>query len=1426
MDAFIQYIPLIFSGIFFIAIIAGALIGFIQGLYKSVFYMLFTMLILIGGYFLIPVISNKLLDANLSFLNNALSGTLEVEVTTLRETIPAFLINKFPDMAHLFAAGTDTMALIFGVVKLAITLVLFLLLLVLNMTLFKLIGFLIWLIIKPRMKKSEKLMGMKKRKLRLFGAITGGIRGFFILLIVAIPFAGVFSIAENAVELLPLVENIETAETSSEFDFLADTVKSYRKSVMGQVYGVTIGDARFDERIFDTIFQIDVRPPEGKRQKIKLRKEINSIFNIVDIILEKNDYSLEFDISLLFKFEEEDIDKINKNIKNLETINVIKNIGLEYVYYELIEGQVDPEYENYLTLENLKEELDLKEDLTKIMSAIGVIAKSEAKEEVFENIFALTTEEASEVFDYLGQAKFIEVGLTIGVNILITSEYVDELIEEFNINKETIYRPTPEELIEDFTSIVDIYHLAFDVGFTNNEDIVQIVDNLEIIEDSHIEELLRIVFDFTFVYRNDDLFASVVYDQVASQLPEEFKDFVTQERIKNNFNAAELSHLAIIAKLLLEADAMDGDIDFEAFFTTENINKLSYHIAYSDLLSDGIEYFLEIFINEDSLGFTIEIPEDTTLKGEVGELELRSLLGAAKEILSIDFSQGLDAFGDMDSTKISSVATSLSGSSIVTYNLSNIIESLFDEDEDMDFQIKIPPHEDHREFWTKEELESIFLAFKEIGELDFDNEDFISDLEDEDIENLSLRLSSSKVIVYNLEDFVDNLVKTDEEDDGFAIVIPEYDDPYEFWTQEELEGIFFSVREVMNLDFSDDEVISDLSSTQIENLSSYLSSSKVMQHSLDGLVGTIGDDGAMPFSLTVPDHGNPEEFWTKLEIKSLFLAVKDAASLNDGLDSFAELTDNEIHDMSDHFTDSKVVLNNLSPMIDSVTENSEDDFGFLIEQPPGLFDDDPNSELRSIFKSFRAIAKIDLQDSDTLAGLSPEQIDDMSEHFTASKLLKSNLTSIVESIGGDDAFSFKIEIEEDDDDYWTKDELSYTLTAVSVFAEKDLDSTAIYQLDNEELTPVVRSKTIANSIKNMLHEETAAGGSLHGALLMPEDDPNNPTIVYYSTEDEKGELELFFNNMNALLGDDDDLEDLDLSLEIFRTTDLDLDDMFESKILEATAVELHMKPLVNDTLNKYLVNEYKDGTEFDWYKDVNPLNMRGDTIGLINAAIDLEENGLVLEDIDYDGFKDSSDDSSKTVGINDAFLSSNILTASLHKLLNEMLVEEAQLNVTVKDPDELSYWGELSTTGPNYEGELYFILDALSVGDGFAEREFDTIDNNSKDDFKAEIGKITASDTLRPILADMLEEEPLFSLDEFRIEPHEDDYRNPRELSETEWNDEINTLVEIIVILNDPTFSLDNMTTPDDLAKFEELKTEMDESLLYDTNKLIDKYFP
>lgn len=698
---------LAFLGIILLAFLSG----YLKGLYKTTTFLAFSLVFFIIGILIIGPISEALFKADLSFLNNILPDNFKLSQGSIKASLPGILTQQFPDQEALFVEGSEALALAYGIVKMGLRLILLIILLVLNATILKIIPLITWMFIRP---KRNELTGLRPKKRRLWGGLVGVAKGIAVTILLAIPLAGISSLGASAETVLKYQESSEasteaaTGEEEAELEMVFDALSAYRKSIMGFIYGIPFGSNKMDEVLFDKLLEVEVKT-EASKEKIMLRRDVKKAVKIFEIVMDANEGSTHFDPSFLFKVTEEQLTLIQKEFKGITVLNIAKNIGAEFGYDFIVKEGLDKDYEDDITLDNLKA-IDLSSEFEILIEVVKIINQSEAQEEVFEDVFALTNEEAEDVFAKLSEMKLIQMGLPLGFNFFLEMDQIKETIQTNNIDLESIKKPTKEELTLDFKNIVNIYTLARDMGFTTTDQFENPNKEFFIqIEDVHIVDLFLVVFDFTFIYNNDEFFANVVYDFATKDLPIEYKDIIERDLLVDNFNASELSKIALLGKLFLVEGLFEenAELDLVAILTENNIEKISTYISGSNILSGGTTAILDVLTSEYIEEFTIEVPEDFSFKGESGKTELKAILFSVKDIVELGILEPEYDYANLTEEKIDEISTNFANSEIIKYNLSPMINFLTSQTE-----YSFIRSDEEPEFWTKDEIFNTINAVK------------------------------------------------------------------------------------------------------------------------------------------------------------------------------------------------------------------------------------------------------------------------------------------------------------------------------------------------------------------------------------------------------------------------------------------------------------------------------------------------------------------------------------------------------------------------------------------------------------------------------------------------------------------------------------------------------------------------------------------
>ena len=708
--------------------------GFVQGFYKSTFFLIWTVGILVAGFFVIPMISGILITVDLSAALASVPIPIEgLVITNIQDTAINYLINMQPNLANVLVEGSDALALIVGVIQMAVNLVLFIVLFILNVTVFKFIGWIIWMIIKPRKRDSNGRKVKKTFVSRLLGAGVGGLRGAFSVLLISLPFAALVSLS-SGLDLATTVSTepqyqlmivndelilVEIQRPLSETEDLLNEVKlflkDYRSTYVGMIAGyVKIGESELDEYVFDEIFSVRVKS-ENLDTQVKFRAELEKALDALNLMIEANGGSTQFGDDFIYSLDPETAAEIFGLISSLDIIEVVIPVGLEYL---LNSGDFDSMLEGYTDLFNL-------EDLKAIdyLSDLGILG------DVFVNVLTLIQDQGvpigevnyflfdgetvTDIFTALGNLELLQYGLPIGLNFVIQGAAVQQIFTDLGITTEDVTLPTGEELQADFANIATLYVAVQGLGFDSFDDFSTMTDPavLGAIPDQAIADIFDAIFAFSIISNNTGIASQYIYNFIVENLPAEFQGLITLEDITNNFNAGEITNLILLGKVVISTGIMDlinnaENPDYNLILSDENIAAIVARISGSNLISSKMNDVIAQLLAGLNLGVTLVIPESIDWAAESGRTELTALLKGAREILSSNIISGdltllTDAMAD-------NLASYIADSLVIRYNLNAVFEMVLSGQEGLgDFEIALP---ESYEEWTELEINSLLKA--------------------------------------------------------------------------------------------------------------------------------------------------------------------------------------------------------------------------------------------------------------------------------------------------------------------------------------------------------------------------------------------------------------------------------------------------------------------------------------------------------------------------------------------------------------------------------------------------------------------------------------------------------------------------------------------------------------------------------------------
>ncbi|MDD2493050.1 MAG: hypothetical protein PHY83_03825 [Bacilli bacterium] len=586
-----------------IAIFAISVIsGFVKGMFKTTYNLIVFIGLMLLGWFLMPAIIEFLLDYNFSSFNLSINGSA---LTTIRETLPVIVGSMDATIGSLMVEGTETYNLVFALAFSAFRLILMLVWLILTLTVFKFVFWIIYLIIRPRRKDAQGNIKKKSFASRFGGAVMGGAFAFIITVLVAIPFAGLTSIgnsfgaiAGNETEVsyhfkaattngyLFLEE--EPEDPLAEFQEVFNFMSQFRgDSLLGQIGGIGGSEdgekSSIDEALFDQLLEFKYGDVQVElRQEIKtMASAYVQIYNATGGIINMNTIS-NLDTAVL--------DSVLGKISELQILNVIAPVAIEYVgnnediIGELSEAGLSQE-DIAQIIEDVKK-IDIAAEIGTIASAVVDLGKSglfdEQPEGEENNIFTtlLNADSAmlGSAMDKLGGLGISDMIGSFGANAVLNGPIFEQIFTQFGISKEDINLDGIDwgSEIANLGGIIDALQ---EMGLVIKED--GSIDFSDLSTEG-ISAFVDELFKSTLLGNNTKLIVATV----KQALPEEVQDFIQVDDLTSEDFKAILEVGSTVASYI---DEETGQVDFEGLLKSDAAEKLGEAIENSDAMAKTIE---------------------------------------------------------------------------------------------------------------------------------------------------------------------------------------------------------------------------------------------------------------------------------------------------------------------------------------------------------------------------------------------------------------------------------------------------------------------------------------------------------------------------------------------------------------------------------------------------------------------------------------------------------------------------------------------------------------------------------------------------------------------------------------------------------------------------------------------------------------------
>jgi phage shock protein PspC (stress-responsive transcriptional regulator) len=1228
----IQYLNYAAIGILVIA----ALRGFWHGFFKSTFFFIWTAGILVLAFLMMNSVSSILMKQNVGSLLSFVD--IGVPITNIEDTVVTYLIHTKPGLADVLVDGSDALALVYGITQMVVNIVFMLIVIVLNLTVFKLIGWIIYLIVKPKKRDASGKKRKKKMTSRLLGSGVGLLRGAFLILLISMPIAAIASMS-GALDLamtqseasapryqlyirndeVMLVEQQPLDQQSSEQDMLnqvREFLTNYRTSYVGSIAGfVKINDVELDTYVFDSILSVKVKS-DNLDTELKFRAELARALEAVNIIIEANDGSTQIDDTIIEKLSPDDVTEIMNLISELDLIDVIVPVGLEYLvnsgdFDEMLEG-----YEDIFVLEDLKA-INIASDIGVLgdvfANALTLIQAQEGVPLKDINYFEFDGDIVKDIFDSLGDLELLQYGLPVALNYALGLDSVEEMLTKQGLTKEDLVLPDGTKLNEDFESIADMYVAIQGLGITSFSDFDRFKDKefLESINDQAISDGFDALFSFNLINDNKDAVGGVLFDLLTESLPAEYKDLLTKDDITTNLNATEMTNLILLAKVVMSTGILDltggENPDYAGILSTANIDSIVEKISGSNLISTKMNDVVEVLLAQFNLGVTLEIPETIIWSEQSGKDELTALLNAAREILAADILSG---------------------------NLSN--------------------------------------------------------LTDNDVDRLSLYLSNSLVIKHNLNAIFNKLTSETNLGD-IEIVLPETPND---WTETELNSLLKGTIILMEAGTNTDALLG-LTEAQIHTLAL----SKVLSNTFEGVfLDMVAEGGELSGMLFVPEELTWYSEGDSIgELEYMLLAlieiVPEGTNINDFTINLSTLNGVDIPKILRSKTVEMTLVETVKPMIltgelsSYIEPKLPDDTDYVWYQ--GTDETYPDGDLIPLLLAVQNLSDLGVALDQvsysviTTALENPENKAALGESLISSRILKNSLDKLFTSILTTQA-GLSITIDNKANPTFWDNELPRLLDAVSVFGSSDLNANTLLGLSEANISLIAKSHIIANVFESILMDMSSEGNDLHGQIYVPE------AITWHSEGDTKGELEHLLVALKALVPGGD-LAAANIDFDALMGADITV--LMASKVIEHTAVETVKPMILTGELSSYIEPKLPDDTDYVWYQSTDETYPDGDLIPLLKAIQTLDNQGVSLTTFDYTSLTTALSDEQSVQSINDTLLSSRIIHNSLDKMFTSILNSNAGFAVTLDNKSNPTFWNGTETE----DGELIKLLRSVKL---------------------------------------------------------------------------------------------------------------------------------
>lgn len=764
----IELIMQIINYVMLAIILICGLIGFKRGTLKSGYYIVATFIALLLGLLLMKPISKAMLEINISWLNINIDG---VQVSTPMQFITDFITLKYPDYTFLLQENSYSIELLKGVASIATKVIYFIVLLLSLVTVFYLIFGILWKIFKPQLRSIFN----KKQ------------------------------------------ENDEQYE-----------VKKYRVSMLSRLGGLGIGLTKgliyllLIGIIFAGVSSIatsldNITSNTNKEVGIVL---VEDTFTIMELGSDTNEL---IDNSSLFDDETRQILQAYRKSISGKVFGTLKFGESKSTFDEIL-------FDSIFTIDGKNGNIKIRKELIKLNNLL----ENEAIKTVmtdgfdFNKLYLLSEDDLKQIVDVLSSLDCVKVIVPVGLELITYSDLLkDKLGTEYDSVKELLEKELPELLKMNYCNeiknlgyvFIDVLDLLGDgledpgkIDYFNfDQDIInQIFTNLEKLEIFDIvapiainylinsETVIKAIEKVGFTIEDLGLNNEIDYSEELKNLPKLYEKFIA-----------------------LGVKQVEGKIDFSSL-NNEAINDFVEALFDSTIISNA----LPVVASTLTTSYLPEEYSDIFTKEELDAIdwkkEFSPLLSAVATLLNTDILTAEDKIAALSSLSFEDIeilGTNLAQSELISSKLNIIMDKLLKTL--LSDKVTYQGLDNENEKWDKNEIISLFNVMKQ-----FTN-GFNLQFTEEEINDLTLSMSSSKYIKKNLNSIVNALT----ESFGFEVASLTEEE----WTMSEIYITFKALNVVTSSSVGNDISLEDFLNLS-EEQQNILLESKIIKNSLKRLL--------------------------------------------------------------------------------------------------------------------------------------------------------------------------------------------------------------------------------------------------------------------------------------------------------------------------------------------------------------------------------------------------------------------------------------------------------------------------------------------------------------------------------------------------------------------------------------------------------------